>query len=96
MFANRWRMSAFLPRAAPLDVGGLGTDTRESFLHGLGDELRSAALEGRGHIYRSQLAAGAQSGILLPKRAGRLLHASGARLKKFDSILVAPERRSPE
>jgi len=32
---------AVLPRAAPLDVGGLGTDHRNPFLHGLGDELRS-------------------------------------------------------
>src|SRR6266516_3315230 len=32
---------AVLPRAAPLDVGGLGTDSRNPFLHGLGDELRS-------------------------------------------------------
>src|SRR2546429_4186133 len=32
---------AVLPRAAPLDVGGLGTDSRDPFLHGLGDELRS-------------------------------------------------------
>src|SRR2546429_7460416 len=32
---------AVLPRAAPLDVGGLGTDSRDPLLHGLGDELRS-------------------------------------------------------
>src|SRR5215470_2585346 len=32
---------AVLPRAAPLDVGGLGTGSRDPFLHGLGDELRS-------------------------------------------------------
>src|SRR5258706_3552627 len=32
---------AVLPRAAPLDVGSLGTDNRDPFLHGLGDELRS-------------------------------------------------------
>src|SRR5260221_3670037 len=32
---------AILPRAAPLDVSGLGTDSRDPFLHGLGDELRS-------------------------------------------------------
>src|SRR6266508_2396412 len=32
---------AVLPRAAPLDVSGLGTDSRDPFLHGLGDELRS-------------------------------------------------------
>src|SRR5260221_8483328 len=32
---------AVLPRAAPLDVSGLGTDNRDPFLHGLGDELRS-------------------------------------------------------
>src|SRR5262245_66539081 len=32
---------AVLPRAAPLDVGGLGTDSRDPFLHCLGDELRS-------------------------------------------------------
>jgi len=32
---------AVLPRAAPLDVGGLGTDNRDPFLHRLGDELRS-------------------------------------------------------
>src|SRR6266508_1388229 len=32
---------AVLPRAAPLDVGGLGTDHRNPFPHGLGDELRS-------------------------------------------------------
>src|SRR5260221_12163748 len=32
---------AVLPRAAPLDVGGPGTDSRDPFLHGLGDELRS-------------------------------------------------------
>jgi hypothetical protein len=32
---------AVLPRTAPLDVGGLGTDSRDPFLHGLGDELRS-------------------------------------------------------
>ena len=37
-----------------------------------------------------------QPAAYLPKRAGRLLHATGARLKEFDSILVAPERRSPE
>jgi hypothetical protein len=30
-----------LPRAAPLNVSGLGTDNRDPFLHGLGDELRS-------------------------------------------------------
>src|SRR6185436_13254862 len=29
------------PRAAPLDVGGLGTDSRDPVLHCLGDELRS-------------------------------------------------------
>jgi hypothetical protein len=33
---------------------------------------------------------------LVPKRAGRLLHATGERLKEFGSILVAPERKSPE
>jgi hypothetical protein len=55
-----------------------------------------ACLEGPGRIYRPQLAAGAQSVILLPKRAGRLLHATGERLKEFGSILVAPERKSPE
>ena len=32
---------AVLPGAAPLDVGGLGTDTRDPFLYRLGDELRS-------------------------------------------------------
>src|SRR6266550_834509 len=32
---------AVLPRAAPLDVGSLGTDYRDPFLHGFGDELRS-------------------------------------------------------
>ena len=32
---------AVLPRAAALDVSGLGTDSRDPFLHGLGDELRS-------------------------------------------------------
>jgi hypothetical protein len=32
---------AVLPGAAPLDVGGLGPDSRDPFLHGLGDELRS-------------------------------------------------------
>src|SRR5256886_10652087 len=32
---------AVLPRAAPLDVGGLVTDHRNPFLHGLGGELRS-------------------------------------------------------
>ena len=32
---------AVLPRAAPLDVGGLGTDDRDPVLHRLGDELRS-------------------------------------------------------
>jgi hypothetical protein len=32
---------AVLPGAAPLDVGGLGTDNRDPFLHCLGDELRS-------------------------------------------------------
>jgi hypothetical protein len=32
---------AVLPGAAPLDVGGLGTDNRDPFLHRLGDELRS-------------------------------------------------------
>src|SRR5262245_25799388 len=32
---------AVLPGAAPLDVGGLGTDHRDPFLHRLGDELRS-------------------------------------------------------
>src|SRR5215831_15727522 len=32
---------AVLPGAASLDVGGLGTDNRDPFLHGLGDELRS-------------------------------------------------------
>jgi hypothetical protein len=32
---------AVLPRAAALDVGGLGTDSRDPFLHGLGDELGS-------------------------------------------------------
>src|SRR5216684_2956992 len=32
---------AVLPRAAPLDVGGLGTDSRDPVLHCLGDELRS-------------------------------------------------------
>ena len=30
-----------LPGAASLDVGGLGTDSRDPFLHRLGDELRS-------------------------------------------------------
>jgi hypothetical protein len=29
---------AVLPRATPLDVGGLGTDSRDPFLHGLGGE----------------------------------------------------------
>src|SRR5712671_6922809 len=33
--------AAVLPRAAPLDVSGLGTDSRDPFLHGPGDELRS-------------------------------------------------------
>src|SRR5262249_32973347 len=32
---------AALPGAAPLDVGGLGTDNRDPVLHRLGDELRS-------------------------------------------------------
>src|SRR5262249_8624506 len=32
---------AVLPKPAPLDVGGLGADSRDPFLHGLGDELRS-------------------------------------------------------
>src|SRR5512132_2324907 len=32
---------AVLPGAAALDVSGLGTDSRDPFLHGLGDELRS-------------------------------------------------------
>src|SRR5215510_91117 len=32
---------AVLPRAASLDVSGLGTDNRDPFLHRLGDELRS-------------------------------------------------------
>src|SRR6516164_10949701 len=32
---------AVLPGAAPLDVGGLGTDSGDPFLHRLGDELRS-------------------------------------------------------
>jgi hypothetical protein len=32
---------AVLPRAAPLDVSGFGTDSRDPFLHGPGDELRS-------------------------------------------------------
>ena len=32
---------AVLPRATPLDVGGLGTDSRDPFLHGFSDELRS-------------------------------------------------------
>src|SRR5215471_10807445 len=32
---------AVLPGAAPLDVGGLGTDNRDQFLYRLGDELRS-------------------------------------------------------
>src|SRR5215831_18380965 len=32
---------AVLPGAAPLDVGGLGTDTRDPFLYRLDDELRS-------------------------------------------------------
>jgi hypothetical protein len=32
---------AVLPRAAPLDVSGLGTDSRDPFLRSLGDELRS-------------------------------------------------------
>src|SRR5215831_6872246 len=32
---------AVLPGAAPLDVGGLGTDNSDPFLHRLGDELRS-------------------------------------------------------
>jgi hypothetical protein len=32
---------AVLPRAASLDVSGLGSDNRDPFLHGLGDELRS-------------------------------------------------------
>jgi hypothetical protein len=31
---------AVLPRAAPLDVGGLGTDSRDPLLHRLGHELR--------------------------------------------------------
>src|SRR5262245_51104566 len=31
---------AVLPGAAPLDAGGLGTDTRDPVLHRLGDELR--------------------------------------------------------
>src|SRR5207247_11111955 len=35
---------AVLPRAAPLDVGGRGTDRRNPFLHGLGDELRSVVV----------------------------------------------------
>jgi hypothetical protein len=32
---------AVLPRATPLDVSGLGTDSRNPFLHRLADELRS-------------------------------------------------------
>ena len=32
---------AVLPGAAPLDVGGPGTDNRDPVLHGLGHELRS-------------------------------------------------------
>src|SRR5260221_14602755 len=32
---------AVLPGAAPLDVGGLGTDSLDPFLHRLGAELRS-------------------------------------------------------
>ena len=32
---------AVLPRATPLDVGGLGTDSCDPFPHGLGDELGS-------------------------------------------------------
>src|SRR6516164_8509100 len=32
---------AVLPGAAPLDVGSVGTDTPDPFLHRLGDELRS-------------------------------------------------------
>src|SRR5262249_20243531 len=32
---------AALPGAAPLDVGGLGTDNRDPVLHRLGEELRS-------------------------------------------------------
>src|SRR5262245_54891829 len=32
---------AVLPGAASLNVGGLGTDSRDPFLHRLGDELRS-------------------------------------------------------
>src|SRR5262249_12889437 len=31
---------AVLPGAAPLDVGSLGTDSHDPFLHGLGCELR--------------------------------------------------------
>jgi len=50
----------------------------------------------RAYLPTPALAAGSQSVILLPKRPGRLLDATGARLKEFDSILVAPERRSPE
>ena len=50
----------------------------------------------RAYVPTPALAAGSQSVILLAKRPGRLLDATGARLKEFDSILVAPERRSPE
>jgi hypothetical protein len=32
---------AVLPRAAPLDVSGVGTGNRDPFVDGLGDELRS-------------------------------------------------------
>ena len=47
-------------------------------------------------MWGPQLAACAQSIILPPKRAGRLLHATEERPREFGSVLVAPERRSPE
>jgi len=41
---------AVLPGAASLDVGGLGTDNRDPFLHCLGEELRSVVGPGRARI----------------------------------------------
>src|SRR5215467_11815980 len=61
---------AVLPRAAPLDVSGFGTDSRDPLLRGLGYELRSVVgpdVSGKAprdeevgqnvdHIYRLELA----------------------------------------
>jgi hypothetical protein len=66
------------------------------FDHLVGELVQSTTSLAAACSVSGALAAGAQSVILLPKRTGRLLHATAERLKKFGSILVAPERRSPE